>query len=122
MGMARTFPTPDESFARLHDAGWSIGETGTAGHWLVSGTNGENEDIHVREELTRPPAGHSTPNSTWGTARWSPLIPFSVTFVSWSHTSCKPFNECRCFDPASEIAPGGRSPAATYRPSRSQFP
>jgi hypothetical protein len=41
--MARAHPTPDESFARLHAAGWSVGETGTAGRWLVSGTNGENQ-------------------------------------------------------------------------------
>jgi hypothetical protein len=32
----------DESFARLHHAGWSIGETGGAGVWLVIGSNGEN--------------------------------------------------------------------------------
>jgi hypothetical protein len=38
----KTFPTPDESFARLHRAGWSVGETGSASFWLVTGTNGEN--------------------------------------------------------------------------------
>jgi hypothetical protein len=31
----------DESFARLHRAGWSIGETGGANVWLVIGTNGD---------------------------------------------------------------------------------
>lgn len=36
------YPTPDETFARLHAAGWSIGEAATAGGWIVSGTNGEN--------------------------------------------------------------------------------
>jgi hypothetical protein len=36
------YPSVDESFARLHRAGWSIGETGGAGVWLVCGTNGEN--------------------------------------------------------------------------------
>jgi len=36
------YPTSDESFARLHQAGWSIGEKGSAGVWIVSGTNGEN--------------------------------------------------------------------------------
>jgi hypothetical protein len=41
-GMASSFPRPDESFDRLHRAGWSIGETATAGGWLVTGTNGEN--------------------------------------------------------------------------------
>ena len=35
-------PSVDESFAGLHAAGWSVGETGTAGGWFVSGTNGEN--------------------------------------------------------------------------------
>lgn len=37
------YPSVDESFARLHRAGWSIGETGGAGVWLVSGSNGENQ-------------------------------------------------------------------------------
>ena len=37
-----TYPSVDESFARVHRSGWSIGETGGAGAWLVSGTNGEN--------------------------------------------------------------------------------
>ncbi len=36
------FPSVDECFARLHRAGRSIGETGSAGAWIVSGTNGEN--------------------------------------------------------------------------------
>jgi hypothetical protein len=35
-------PSVDESFARLHAAGWSVGETGTATRWLVSGVSGEN--------------------------------------------------------------------------------
>jgi hypothetical protein len=40
------FPTPDESLARLHQAGWSVGETAfTTGSgqevWLVTGTNGD---------------------------------------------------------------------------------
>ena len=39
---SRHYPSVDESAARLHGAGWSIGETGGAGVWLVSGTNGEN--------------------------------------------------------------------------------
>jgi hypothetical protein len=37
-------PTVDESFARLHSAGWSIGDTTVLGpdglEWLVSGTRG----------------------------------------------------------------------------------
>jgi hypothetical protein len=41
------FPTPDESRARLHQAGWSVGDTAfKTGKcheiWLVTGTNGEN--------------------------------------------------------------------------------
>jgi hypothetical protein len=39
-------PTADESSARLHRAGWSVGEvrvlTAVGPRWLVSGTNGEN--------------------------------------------------------------------------------
>jgi hypothetical protein len=40
--MARAHPSPDESLRRLHAAGWSVGETGTASGWVVSGQNGEN--------------------------------------------------------------------------------
>jgi hypothetical protein len=36
------FPSVDESFARLHQAGWSIGEIGGSEVWIVSGSNGEN--------------------------------------------------------------------------------
>jgi hypothetical protein len=32
----------DESFDRLHRAGWAIGEAATAAVWVVTGTNGEN--------------------------------------------------------------------------------
>jgi hypothetical protein len=35
-------PTVDESFARLHRAGWSIGEKGGTTGWMVTGDNGEN--------------------------------------------------------------------------------
>src|SRR5215471_2420959 len=35
------FPSVDESFDRLHRAGWSVGEIATAGAWVVSGTNGD---------------------------------------------------------------------------------
>jgi hypothetical protein len=41
-GMASPFPSPDDSFARLHLAGWSIGEIATAGGWQVTGSNREN--------------------------------------------------------------------------------
>ncbi len=43
-------PSVDESFARLHRARWSIGETGGAGDWLVSGSNGENM-IHAEGRI-----------------------------------------------------------------------
>jgi hypothetical protein len=36
------YPTVDQSFARLHAAGWNVGDVGTASGWLVTGTNGEN--------------------------------------------------------------------------------
>jgi hypothetical protein len=42
MLLAPAYPTVDESFTRLHRAGWSIGETGTAKGWLVTGHSGEN--------------------------------------------------------------------------------
>jgi hypothetical protein len=37
-----SYPSVDESFARLRCAGWSIGDIATASRWIVSGTNGEN--------------------------------------------------------------------------------
>ena len=37
-----TFPSVDESFDRLHRAGWSAGDAATGGGWLVCGSNGEN--------------------------------------------------------------------------------
>jgi hypothetical protein len=37
--MARTYPTPDESRARLHAAGWSVSETGASRDCVVSGSN-----------------------------------------------------------------------------------
>jgi hypothetical protein len=36
------YPTVDESYDRLHRAGWSVGDVGTATTWIVTGTNGEN--------------------------------------------------------------------------------
>jgi hypothetical protein len=43
----RTYPSVDESFARLHAAGWSVGDvrllTAAGPDWLVSGANGENQ-------------------------------------------------------------------------------
>ncbi len=40
------YPSVDECRDRLHRAGWSIGETGSATAWIVTGTNGENA-IHA---------------------------------------------------------------------------
>jgi hypothetical protein len=40
-------PTVDDCCARLHRAGWSVGEVRTTAAWLVSGRNGENV-IEVR--------------------------------------------------------------------------
>jgi hypothetical protein len=44
--MPDDIPNSDESFARLHRAGWSIGDAAYVEHgvlvWLVTGTNGEN--------------------------------------------------------------------------------
>jgi hypothetical protein len=44
--MSTAVPGSDESFLRLHAAGWSIGDAAVAGPsrpvWLVTGTNGEN--------------------------------------------------------------------------------
>jgi hypothetical protein len=37
-----SYPTVDESFERLHKAGWSVGDAATPAGWCVSGTNGEN--------------------------------------------------------------------------------
>jgi hypothetical protein len=36
------YPTADESRARLLFFGWSVGETGGASTWLVTGTNGDH--------------------------------------------------------------------------------
>jgi hypothetical protein len=40
------YPSPDESFDRLHRAGWSVGKTGSAGAWVTTDSNGENQ-IHA---------------------------------------------------------------------------
>ena len=48
-------PNSDESYLRLHAAGWSIGDTAYLERcelvWLVTGTNGEN--VIRAEEPTR---------------------------------------------------------------------
>jgi hypothetical protein len=36
------YSSVDESLDRLHRAGWSVGDYGTATRWFVSGSNGEN--------------------------------------------------------------------------------
>jgi hypothetical protein len=47
-----TFPSSDESFARLQRAGWSVGEVRLAdGTWLAGGSNGENRiDARARSQ------------------------------------------------------------------------
>jgi hypothetical protein len=57
---ASRYPTVDESLDRLHRAGWSVGDYGTATRWVVSGTHGHG--ITTKERLSR---GHGTP-SAWG--------------------------------------------------------
>jgi hypothetical protein len=42
METVNRYPTVDEAFARLHRAGWSIGETAGTTGWRVTGDNGEN--------------------------------------------------------------------------------
>jgi hypothetical protein len=37
------FPSVDESRDRLHRAGWSVGEVPTTTRWIVSGTNGDDD-------------------------------------------------------------------------------
>jgi hypothetical protein len=39
------FPSVDESRDHLHRAGWSVGEIATATRWLVTGTNGGENQI-----------------------------------------------------------------------------
>jgi hypothetical protein len=43
----KTYPCSDESFTRLHRAGWTVGEVAALTRegckvWMVTGTNGEN--------------------------------------------------------------------------------
>jgi hypothetical protein len=40
METVNRYPTVDGSFARLHRAGWSIGETAGTTGWMVTGDNG----------------------------------------------------------------------------------
>jgi hypothetical protein len=35
------YPSVDESFGRLHRAGWSVGDVATPAGWCVCGTNGD---------------------------------------------------------------------------------
>jgi hypothetical protein len=52
--MSTAYPPVDESLDRLHRAGWSVGDYGTATLWVVSGGNGEN--LLYAEGHTRPEA------------------------------------------------------------------
>jgi hypothetical protein len=42
METVNRYPTVDEAFARLHRAGWSIGDTAGTTGWMVTGDNGAN--------------------------------------------------------------------------------
>jgi hypothetical protein len=37
-----SYPSVDGSRGRLHRAGWSVGDYGTATRWVISGGYGEN--------------------------------------------------------------------------------
>jgi hypothetical protein len=52
----RHYPSPDESLARLHAAGWTVGEAVFGDTWLVSGSNGEN--LVLAEGRTQSEAWH----------------------------------------------------------------
>jgi hypothetical protein len=58
-----TYPSVDESFARLHRVGWSIGETAFGSDhslvWIVSGSNGENR-IEARGQSQAEAWYHAT--------------------------------------------------------------
>jgi hypothetical protein len=41
------YPSIEESFMRLHQSGWSIGETAGGAVWIASGSNGK---IQIRAE------------------------------------------------------------------------
>jgi hypothetical protein len=51
-----TYPTVDESRQRLQTFGWSVGETGGASTWLVTGTRGK---ARIRAE------GHTQGEAWW---------------------------------------------------------
>ncbi len=40
--VGRIVPTAEKSLARLHRAGWSVGEVKCGERWLVTGAKGEN--------------------------------------------------------------------------------
>jgi hypothetical protein len=52
-----SYPSPDESLARLHRAGWSAGEAAFGSRWLVTGRNGEN--VIRAEAPTQAEAWHA---------------------------------------------------------------
>ena len=58
-GMADPFSSPDEARTCLHGAGWSIGETATAGGWLVTGLPSFQQALYetfadLRQEQSTP--------------------------------------------------------------------
>ena len=58
-------PSVDESFDRLHRAGWSVGEVATTGEWVVIGTNGRNVVVN---------SGHCHGSTHSGVVPFSPPV------------------------------------------------
>jgi hypothetical protein len=79
-----TYPSSDESFARLHAAGWSVGEVRAGSSWIVSGTNGEN--VLRAERATSAEAWHCACEQAEAMAgekvRGKPAWPATPTAVS----------------------------------------
>jgi hypothetical protein len=63
-----TCPTVDESFARLHAAGWSVGDvrlaTAAGSCWLVTGHNGENS-VRARGDTWAEAWHRNSPVEAW---------------------------------------------------------
>jgi hypothetical protein len=55
-----TRPSADESFDRLPRDGWSVGDTGWAGGWLVTGRNGDNA-VWARVSIPAEAGGRVVP-------------------------------------------------------------
>jgi hypothetical protein len=61
-----TYPPVDESLDRLHWAGWSVGDYGTATRWVVSGCNGENLIYSEGTPGPRRGTGRASRRRPWG--------------------------------------------------------